>query len=227
MLSPSQVSSLVILLTTPPTRSRSRIPLILRGETAAERLSDLVKVSRAPQAGDVTGSGRPSLRARAPNPASQHSLWLPTGISTTTLPGGLELSTLWVGPQGAGDVRRRSAVPGRRWTWSLPRLPGPHPCSLPPAHSVCGVEPGHRAWVGCPPPKPAASADTVGGQEVGSGVEESGTQFGLRTFFFHSQTQSCVPFERKERAAVLSPTRPASFNLPVAAISNYNFRGLL
>lgn len=66
-----------------------------------------------------------------------------------------------------------------------------------------------------------------GGQEVGTGAEEPGAQFGLRTFFLHSQTQSCEPFERKQRIAVLSPTTPASFNLPVAAICNYNFRGLL
>jgi hypothetical protein len=62
---------------------------------------------------------------------------------------------------------------------------------------------------------------------VGSGAEEPGARFGLRTFFLHSQTQFCVPFERKKRIAVLSPVRPASFNVPVAAISNYNFRGLL
>lgn len=35
------------------------------------------------------------------------------------------------------------------------------------------------------------------GQEVGSGAEEPGAQFGLRTFFLRSQTQFCVPFERK------------------------------
>ena len=64
-----------------------------------------------------------------------------------------------------------------------------------------------------------------GGQEAGTGAELPGAQFGLRTFFLHSQTQLCVPFERQQRISVLSPTRLASFNLPLAAISNYNFRG--
>lgn len=77
--------------------------------------------------------------------------------------------------------------------------------------------------------KPTGSVDTVGGggggQEAGTGAELPGAQFGLRTFFLHSQTQLCVPFERQQRISVLSPTRLASFNLPLAAISNYNFRG--
>lgn len=81
--------------------------------------------------------------------------------------------------------------------------------------------------MGVLPPKPAGSADAVGGRkwEVGRRNQELGLVRGHS--FFHSQTQICVPLERKHRIAVLSPMGPAPFNLPVAAISNYNFRGLL
>lgn len=83
-------------------------------------------------------------------------------------------------------------------------------------------------WVGVAPPETyrlCGRGRGLGGQEAGTGVELPGAQFGLRTFFLRSQTQLCVPFERQQRISVLSPMRLAPFNLPLAAISNYNFRG--
>lgn len=54
-----------------------------------------------------------------------------------------------------------------------------------------------QSQVGCPASKVFSLCRHSWGQEVGSGAEELGAQFGLRTFFLRSQTQFCVPFERK------------------------------
>lgn len=54
-----------------------------------------------------------------------------------------------------------------------------------------------RSQGGCPASKAFSLCRHSWGQEVGSGAEEPGAQFGLRTFFLRSQTQFCVPFERK------------------------------
>lgn len=111
--------------------------------------------------------------------------------------------------------------------WSMVE-PAPVPVFVPsqPTLSV-GTEPERRARLGGPTSKSCRLCRHSWRQEVGTGAEEPGARFGLRTLFLHSQTQFCVPFERRQRIAGLSPMRPASFNLLVAAISNYNFRGLL
>lgn len=54
-----------------------------------------------------------------------------------------------------------------------------------------------QSQVGCPASKAFSLCRHSWGQEVGSGAEEPGAQFGLRTFFLRSQTQFCMPFERK------------------------------
>lgn len=78
--------------------------------------------------------------------------------------------------------------------------------------------------------KPTGSVDTVGGWGwgAGSGNWGGGTRSSVWSEdILSSQPDSalCVPFERQQRISVLSPTRLAPFNLPLAAISNYNFRG--
>lgn len=91
-----------------------------------------------------------------------------------------------------------------QWLCSLPRTvdsgagADPHCLSgaLFPPSPLC-LQSAARNQGGCPASKAFSLCRHSWGQEVGSGAEEPGAQFGLRTFFLRSQTQFCVPFERK------------------------------
>lgn len=201
--------------------------LITREESAAERLNELVKVSQAPAA-CRSGHRRPGGLTQSPLPHHH------TPAVSQSLPG--KHSSRWAGtlhfPYATSEMGRQAnrsdAVLGKGGPGTYPAC-HVHAYALSlQAHSSASAALSQSTGPGWGSRLQAGRLCRHGrGQEVGTGAEEPGAQFGLRTFFFHSQTQFCAPFERKQRIAVLSPRRPASFNLPVAAICNYNFRGRL
>lgn len=124
----------------------------------------------------------------------------------------------WVHSPLYGDLRSNQLLQSSPWSTVEP---APVPVFVPSQPTLsAGMEPERRARLRG---SHLQSLQTQLEQEAGTRAEEPGAQFGLRIFFLRSQTQFCVPFERRQRIAALGPMRPASFNLLVAAISNYNF----
>lgn len=209
----------------PPNTSQRQALILL---TAAKRSSDLVKVSQVPRAGAATGS---QIVGRLQSLSSQAHITTPAAFPVGS-------------PQPLGQRARTPHCTDKALEAGEARPPALRLSRggvRPGAHPVCWAMPAFLpSWAHWSSAQSQSTGPGWGSRlqsqqalqtqwGAGSGKWGGGTGSSVwsEDILLHSQTQFCVPFEKKQRIAGLSPKKLASFNIPVAAISNYNFRGLL
>lgn len=178
------------------------------------RLRDVVKVSMCHQQGlqQEARWSRPQSPCSLPN--SQHS---PPAVCSTIMARGETSET-------RGSQPNSEVLPGkcrRGWGGSVCLNPCPRPSLW--AHCVGG--PGLGGVVPLETWQALWTRSGVGGAGNWGGATRSSA---WSQDILSSQPDSALcAFERQQRISVLSPTRLASFNLPLAAISNYKLLSAL